>query len=77
MSCFGRKKKVDKGPTYDFTVPTPEIPEEPSQFVVVGPVGAGKRTLASAFAHLTLPFFWSVLIHQYAGEFAFVSSTQQ
>jgi len=56
MACFGRKKKVDKGPVYDFNVPTPKLPDEPSQFVIIGPVGSGKRTLASEFAHLTLPF---------------------
>jgi len=55
--CFSRKKKVeDPGPKYDFSVPTPDIPEEPSQFVIVGPTGTGKRALASSFAHLTLPF---------------------
>ena len=54
--CFARKKKVDTSPKYDFSVPEPKVEKDPSQFVIVGPTGSGKRALASAFAHLTLPF---------------------
>lgn len=55
MSCFGGSNKKEgwdaEQPTYDFRVPTPALPPDAARFVVVGPTGAGKRTLATVLAH--------------------------
>ena len=54
MSCFGGSSKKEgwdaEQLTYDFRVPTPALPPDAARFVIVGPTGAGKRTLAAVLA---------------------------